>query len=192
MAHRRPRPRPRVLSRDRAAARNGSPVRIASARQREDPAQAQVIIAFALAFMRRMLSASDREGMRQVRAAKRELRADPTLRAQLGLTAAPRAGRPRGATSLTESDAILFALVDGLRCRPAEVLRAIGADPSSGSKDYAKLKRRVNAFRQEAARSSDVHAEVERMLHTFKTPGSRSASDLIRIVKEKYPALKFF
>jgi hypothetical protein len=82
------------------------------------------------------------------------------------LRAGRRRGRPPGSTKLDAAGAMLFLFVEIMGARPADVLRAIGRDAESKSKDFEWLRLRVNKFRKELA--VRLPTEVRSFLESIK------------------------
>src|SRR5438128_645089 len=91
------------------------------------------------------MTASDRDAVSRLRERRRQARSDPAFTPE---PSARRRGRPPWSMKMDRDGAILFILHDIFGLRPASALRVIGRDPSSGSKDYHLVKRRLKIYRQ--------------------------------------------
>lgn len=120
----------------------------------------------------RLVTSPVDEAVRLLREIRRRVRNDPAFKPQ---RLAPRPGRPRGTTKMDAEGATLFLAVEIMGVRPADALRAIGRDFSSGSRDYDWLRRRVNTFRREVATLVQAHRPGSERLTPEEVQGWRDS-----------------
>lgn len=134
-------------------------VRLVQLKRAQDLAQKLVTLPIS-PIVFRLVTSSDAEAIRLLREIRRHMPRVP----------ARKVGRPKGATAKLEAwGAILFVLVDMLGVPPARALRFVGSDASSESSDFARLRRRLRAWRQFFVRLSSEercawHSDLTRMV----------------------------